>query len=213
MADKGSGGGTSGGGGGGGGKKSSYNFRRGLEFQADTPDFIKRMMGGGGHADKRAGSKEQPELGLSDSDEPEDEMPQVLAGRGVSEADVDRFLGKSGKAGGSGGSGAGKRAGGGGQEDDQDGAGDDDGDDDNNNDGKIKFRRPSKKSKTDAAGKASSVSSLSSKSSAQRSASARAGGRERKDAGKEAQAAALQSRSTVKKVKNKTLLSFDDEQE
>ncbi|KAL2917906.1 hypothetical protein HK105_202319 [Polyrhizophydium stewartii] len=190
-----------------GDKRSTHAFRKGLTFQADTPDFLKMLMGGGGPgssagssgaggavrhvatlADKRP-TERQDDDG-DDRPEPEDELPQVELGRGVTRDDAARLLGPSAAASvGSGGSGSGSGSATGDKADEaRDPDGGDDAQDDGD-DGRVKFRKPRKRARESPAPPA---------------------------AGKRAAAAATASanadaaRERVKRVRDKRLLSFDD---
>ncbi|KAI8896723.1 hypothetical protein BC833DRAFT_659121 [Globomyces pollinis-pini] len=75
------------------GKKDSYNNRQGLQFQADTPDFLKQLKS------QRTESTLSDKIATNRVDEDDDkqdlldESPQVVLGAGVTSKDAKDLLG------------------------------------------------------------------------------------------------------------------------
>ncbi|KAJ3296310.1 hypothetical protein HK104_001717 [Borealophlyctis nickersoniae] len=159
-------------------KKMNYQSRQGLSFKADVPNFLLKLQQAGASG-KGASNRSIPDFTADDEDsgpdapEKDDEKPQVVAGKGVTDGDVERFLGKEDESK--------KRSAPTGEEDN---AGDDETKtNDDTEDGNLKFRKPKKIIET--------------------------GGAEKKRKLDEKRKVAL---SGTKKIKNKKLLSFDDEE-
>ncbi|KAJ3188841.1 hypothetical protein HDU85_004555 [Gaertneriomyces sp. JEL0708] len=74
-------------------KKMNYNAKQSLSFQAETPDFLKVLQGA---AASRSGKRDVPDFddnGEPDAPELEDEKPQIVVEKGITELEVNQYLG------------------------------------------------------------------------------------------------------------------------
>ncbi|KAI8919296.1 hypothetical protein DFJ77DRAFT_438321 [Powellomyces hirtus] len=178
-----------------GDKKMNFNARQSLQFQAETPNFLKLLQSAVNPPGRQRKDRSIPNFeGGSDDDdndndsgpdvpERDDEKPQIVVEKGITDMEVRRFRGEDAKPADDGrkrgadadsGNESGKEA--------EDTSGAEDADDG----GKVKFRRPKAKK-----------AHLSSAAEEKR----RNLNRKKKESLKD-----------VKKIKNKKLLSFGDEE-
>ncbi|KAI9011175.1 hypothetical protein BC832DRAFT_590420 [Gaertneriomyces semiglobifer] len=76
-------------------KKMNYNAKQSLSFQAETPDFLKVLQGA---AASRSGKRDVPDFDDNGEPEPdapelEDEKPQIVVEKGITELEVKQYLG------------------------------------------------------------------------------------------------------------------------
>ncbi|KAJ3162673.1 hypothetical protein HDU86_003646 [Geranomyces michiganensis] len=167
-------------------KKMDFKARQSLQFQADTPNFLRMLQGGGVSASRESGPQipnfEDDDSG-PDAPEGDEEGPQIVVEKGITDMEVRQFRREADTL-------ARKR----GLEDGIDNekvsldgdAEEASGADDSPDDGKVKFRRP----------KPSSANAFSGASDKRRKLT------EKKKA----------AMSGVKKVKNAKLLSFGEDE-
>ncbi|KAJ3021752.1 hypothetical protein HKX48_007827 [Thoreauomyces humboldtii] len=80
-------------------KKQSYKARQSLQFQAETPNFLRMLQG---QVDKTTKNRKIPTFDGSSGDESGPEAPEddeekpviVRMGKGVTKGEVDRYLGR-----------------------------------------------------------------------------------------------------------------------
>ncbi|KND02193.1 uncharacterized protein SPPG_02680 [Spizellomyces punctatus DAOM BR117] len=162
-------------------KKLNYNARQGLSFQAETPNFLRQLQAATSGTQRSRRdipdfSADNDEDSGPDAPEKDDEKPQVVVEKGITDFEVKRYLGKDTPD-----EESRKRAADG--EEDQSEPSEEEAED-TGTDGKVKFRKPKKKSSTSASA-------------------------EKRRKVDEKKKAAL---ANTKKIKNKKLLSFDDEE-